>query len=124
MRREALWQAAELYEKAERSPANPQLYANYVKQFPSPLDPAMDARQKLADMARRRTTSRRATQWNETSSCGRAAGAARTDRSKYLAAKATLEVAEPAGAMFNAIKLVAPLDKIAEAQEATRWRRC
>jgi hypothetical protein len=39
------------------------------------------------------------------------AGAARTDRSKYLAAKATLETADPHVAIFNAVKLVAPLDK-------------
>src|SRR5690606_10674288 len=52
VRRAALWQAAELYDKAG-SPTNAgRLYASYVKQYPTPLDPAMDARQKLADMAK------------------------------------------------------------------------
>ncbi|MGH8175155.1 MAG: tetratricopeptide repeat protein [Steroidobacter sp.] len=112
VRRAALWQAAELYEKSG-SPTNAaRTYANYVKQFPAPLDPAMDARQKLADMAKAQNDTRARAQWNEEMiRADRAAGAARTDRSKYLAAKATIETAEPQVEVFNAVRLVAPLDK-------------
>jgi tetratricopeptide (TPR) repeat protein len=112
VRRAALWQAAELYEKSG-SPTNAaRAYSNYVKQYPSPLDPAMDARQKLADMAKAQNDVRGRTQWmEEIIRADKQAGAARTDRSKYLAAKATLETADPHVAMFNAVKLVAPLDK-------------
>ncbi len=112
VRRAALWQAAELYEKSA-SPTNAgRLYASYVQQYPLPLNPAMDARQKLADMAKGQNDYKARAQWNEDIIRADAmAGAARTDRSKYLAAKATLEGVEPQAAMFNAIKLVAPLDK-------------
>jgi tetratricopeptide (TPR) repeat protein len=112
VRRAALWQAAELYEKSA-SPTNAaRLYASYVQQYPLPLDPAMDARQKLADMAKAQNDYKARAQWNEDIIRADAmAGAARTERSKYLAAKATLEGVEPQVAMFNAIKLVAPLDK-------------
>lgn len=112
VRRAALWQAAELYEKSA-SPTNAaRLYADYVQQYPLPLNPAMDARQKLADMAKAQNDYKARAQWNEDIIRADAmAGAARTDRSKYLAAKATLEAAEPQVSMFNAIKLVAPLDK-------------
>jgi TolA-binding protein len=112
VRRAALWQAAELYEKSA-SPTNAaRLYASYVQQYPLPLDPAMDARQKLADMAKAQNDYKARMQWNEDIIRADAmAGAARTDRSKYLAARATLEGVEPQVAMFNAIKLVAPLDK-------------
>lgn len=112
VRRAALWQAAELYEKSA-SPTNAaRLYASYVQQYPTPLNPAMDARQKLADMAKAQNDYKARQQWNEDIIRADAmAGAARTDRSKYLAAKATLEGVEPQVAMFNAIKLVAPLDK-------------
>ncbi len=112
VRRAALWQAAELYEKSA-SPTNAaRLYASYVQQYPMPLNPAMDARQKLADMAKAQNDYKARAQWNEDIVRADAmAGAARTDRSKYLAAKATLEGVEPQAAMFNAIKLVAPLDK-------------
>jgi tetratricopeptide (TPR) repeat protein len=112
VRRAALWQAAELYEKSA-SPTNAaRLYASYVQQYPLPLDPAMDARQKLADMAKAQNDYKARAQWNEDIIRADAmAGAAQTERSKYLAAKATLEGVEPQVAMFNAIKLVAPLDK-------------
>ncbi|HEU4653965.1 MAG TPA: tetratricopeptide repeat protein [Steroidobacteraceae bacterium] len=112
VRRAALWQAAELYEKSA-SPTNAaRLYASYVQQYPTPLDPAMDARQKLADMAKDRNDVKARSQWIEDIiRADKAAGAARTDRSKYLAAKATLETAEPQVAMFKSIKLVAPLAK-------------
>lgn len=112
VRRAALWQAAALYEKSG-SPTNAaRAYANYVKQYPSPLDPAMEARQKLADMAKAQNDVRGRAQWmEEIIRADKQAGAARTDRSKYLAAKATLETADPQVAIFNAVKLVAPLDK-------------
>ena len=49
----------------------------------------------------------------------RAAGAARTDRSKALAAKATLTLAAPAREEFMRIKLVVPLKKsLAEKRKA------
>jgi tetratricopeptide (TPR) repeat protein len=112
VRRAALWQAAELYEKSA-SPTNAaRIYASYVQQYPLPLNPAMDARQKLADMAKAQNDYKARAQWNEDIIRADAmAGAARTDRSKYLAARATLEGVEPQVAMFNAIKLVVPLDK-------------
>jgi cellulose synthase operon protein C len=112
VRRASLWQAAELYEKSA-SPTNAaRLYASYVQQYPAPLDQAMEARVKLADMAKANNDLKTRAQWNdEIIRADREAGAARTDRSKYLGAKATLESAEPQVAMFNAIQLVAPLDR-------------
>ncbi|MBM0107321.1 tetratricopeptide repeat protein [Steroidobacter sp. S1-65] len=112
VRRAALWQAAELYENSA-SPTNAgRLYASYVKQFPSPLDPAMDARQKLADMAKAQNDLKTRSQWlDEIIRADKSAGAARTDRSKYLAAKATIETADQPAAIFQAVKLTAPLNK-------------
>ncbi len=112
VRREALWQAATLYEKSGSQPNAARVYAEYIKQFPSPLDPAQNARQRLADMAKAQNDTRVRAQWiNEIIAADKSAGSARTDRSKYLAAKATLETADPQVAMFNSIKLVVPLDK-------------
>ncbi len=119
VRREALWQAATLYEKGGSQPNAARVYANYVKQFPAPLDPAQNARQRLADMAKTQNDVRGRGQWiNEIIAADRSAGSARTDRSKYLAAKATLETAEPQVAMFNSIKLVVPLDKSLKAKRS------
>lgn len=112
VRRTALWQAAELYEKAQKPADAARVYASYVDKFPSPLDPAVNARQKLADMAGQQNDVRTRTKWlDEIVSADKAAGSARTDRSRYLAARATLESADPAVASFQAIKLVIPLER-------------
>lgn len=112
VRRAALWQAAELYDKAASPTTAARLYASYVKQYPSPLDPAMDARQKLADMAKAQNDIKIRSQWlDEIVRADKSAGAARTERSKYLAAKATIESADAPAALFNSIKLSVPLDK-------------
>jgi TolA-binding protein len=112
VRRAALWQAAELYEKSG-SPTNAaRAYEAYVRQFPSPLDPAVEARHKLAQMAKAQNDLKTHARWNEEIiRADREAGAARTDRSRYLAARATLEKAEPQVEMFKAVRLVAPLEK-------------
>ena len=50
--RAGLWQAAEMYEKAgARAPAA-RTYERYVKQYPDPLAPALEARYRLALLAR------------------------------------------------------------------------
>ncbi len=117
IRRDALWQAATLYERAGSQANTARTYASYIKQFPAPLDPAQNARQKLADMAKAQNDARTRSQWiAEIITADKAAGAARTERSKYLAARATLETVEPSVAMFNAVKLVAPLDKTLKAK--------
>lgn len=123
VRRAALWQAAELYEKAASQANAARLYATYVERFPEPLDPAMEARLKLADMAKAQNDLAARVRWNdEIIRADKAAGAARTDRSKYLAARATLESVEPHVAMFNAIRLVAPLDKALKSKRASMER--
>ena len=119
VRREALWQAATLYEKAGSQPNSSRVYANYIKQFPAPLNQAQDARQKLADMAKAQNDVRGRSQWiAEIIAADKSAGAARTDRSKYLAARGTLETTEPQVALFTSIKLVAPLDKSLKSKRA------
>lgn len=119
VRREALWQAATLYEKAGSQPNTARVYANYIEQFPSPLDSAQNARQKLADMAQGQNDPKTRSLWiNEIIAADKAAGTARTDRSKYLAARATLETSSAPLATFNAVKLVAPLERTLKSKRA------
>ena len=67
---------------------------------------------ELADMAGQRNDVSTRSKWlDEIVKADKAAGGARTDRSRYLAAKATLESATPAVASFDAAKLKVPLDK-------------
>ena len=118
VKRAALLQAGTLYEKSKSTANVARVYAAYVKQYPKPLDAAQEARQKIADIAKQQNDSRGRSQWiTEIIAADKVAGATRSDRSKYLAARATLEQVEPDVAAFNSIKLVVPLDKSLKAKK-------
>jgi cellulose synthase operon protein C len=117
VRRTALWQSAELYQKAGNTTGAAKAYASYVTQFPMPLNAAMDARQHLADMALAANDYNTRSQWlDEIIRADAQAGAARTDRSRYLAAKAVLINVEPAVVSFQSVKLTQPLAKSLKAK--------
>jgi tetratricopeptide (TPR) repeat protein len=112
VRRNALWQAAELQVAAGDRSAAARVYADYVKRYPVPAGPALDARQTLADMARDANDAAGRTHWLEDIILAdRAAGAERSDRTKFLAANAALELARPLDATARAIRLTLPLEK-------------
>jgi tetratricopeptide (TPR) repeat protein len=109
-RRLALEQAADLNEKGghpERAAAN---WAKFVQRYPEPVAPAIEARQKLADFAALSHDAPGRRRWLEAIVAAEAtAGSGRTDRTRYLAAWASLELATPARDAFYAIQLTAPL---------------
>jgi cellulose synthase operon protein C len=112
VQREATLQAADLYEKSGNSAKARTMLEAFVKHFPQPLGPAMEARNKLSVMAGKAGDFGGRDYWlKEIIAADRSAGAARTDRSKALAANATLTLAVPAREEFKRIKLVAPLKK-------------
>jgi len=118
--REAILQAADLYDKAGNSAKSRAMLEAFVKRFPQPLNPAMEARSRLSAMAAKAGDSSAHDYWlKEMIAADRAAGASRTDRSRVLAAKATLTLATPVREDFTRIKLVAPLKKsLAEKRKA------
>jgi len=120
VQREATLQAADLYEKAGNSAKSRAMLEAFVKHFPQPLGPALEARNKLSTMAGKAGDFSARDHWlREIIAADRTAGAARTDRSKTLAAKATLTLAAPAREEFKSVKLVAPLKKsLAEKRKA------
>ncbi len=108
--REAMWKAADLYDKANHTAAATVAYERFVGRFPYPLDEAMDARERLLKLAKRsndQTLSFRRLQ--EIISADELAGSTRTARSKTLAAKASLEMAQPKLSTFRNLRLVTPL---------------
>ena len=112
VRRSALWQAAELQVAAGDRASASRVYAEYVKRHPVPVGPAMDARQTLADLARDANDAEGRKRWLEDIIVAdRGAGAERTDRTKFLAATASLELARPLDASARAIRLALPLEK-------------
>jgi len=120
VQREATLQAADLYAKAGDPAKARGMLEAFVKHFPQPLNPAMEARNSLAGMAAKAGDTAERDHWlREIIAADRAAGGARTDRSRALAAKATLTLAAPALDEFLRIKLVAPLKKsLAEKSQA------
>jgi TolA-binding protein len=112
VQREATLQAADLYDKAGNTAKARGMLEAFVKHFPQPLNPAMEARNKLSIYAAKSGDFSNRDFWlRDIIAADRAAGAARTDRSRALAAKATLAFAAPAREEFKSIKLVAPLKK-------------
>jgi len=112
VRRAARWQAAELHASAGDVAAARRAYAAYVREFPEPVAPAIEARHELASLARRAGDADDRKRWLEDLvAADAAAGSQRTDRSRFLAAQASLELARPLDAAARAVRLVVPLDR-------------
>jgi cellulose synthase operon protein C len=120
VQREATLQAADLYDKAGDTAKSKAMLEAFVKHFPQPLNPAMEARNKLSLITAKAGDIGARDYWlKDIVAADRAAGAARTDRSRALAAKATMTLAIPVREEFKRIKLVAPLKKsLAEKRKA------
>jgi hypothetical protein len=110
--RASLWQAAEMYEKTgARAPAG-RAYERYVKQYPDPLAPALEARYRLARIAREDgNAARELALMKEVQRADLTAGAARTDRTRYLGGMATLALAKPLADDYRKVALVEPLKR-------------
>ncbi|MET0008743.1 MAG: tetratricopeptide repeat protein [Candidatus Thiodiazotropha sp. 6PLUC4] len=119
IQREAGWQAAELYEKAGKKSKAITSYKRYVKQFPKPFDQALEARQKLVTLYQQTGAWGKRDWWlKQIVKVDAKAGKQRTDRSRYLAATASVELAEPARKAFRRVKLKAPLEKNLKAKKS------
>ncbi len=91
-RRDAAWLAVTLLDRA-RDPQIAAAYEGYVQQHPRPLDRAVEARQKLADFAVAAGDESRRLHWlREIVTADGRAGSERTERTRLLAAQATLEL--------------------------------
>ncbi len=108
--RDALWQAAEFYEKAgARAPAA-RTYERYVKQNPVPLESAVEARYRLARLAKDDGDSARELGWmKDLLQADQTGGSGRTDRTRYLGATAALALAKPVYEEYQKVALVEPL---------------
>ena len=126
--RGALWQAAELHQKAAEKTgggagdkaadranaraAAAKAYERYAKQFPEPIEPALEARWRLAQMAKDDgNPTREFALMKEIWQADRSAGRARTDRTKTLGGLAALTMVEPAADAYRKVALVEPLQK-------------
>ena len=112
VQREALMQSADLYAKAGNTSKAAGMLEKFVAANPAPLTDAEEARQRLADYAQMSGDTARRDHWyHEIINADAQAGAQRTERTHYLAAKAQLALAQPARDAFRAVKLTVPLKK-------------
>ena len=110
--RDALWQAAELYEKAGARAAAAQAYARYLAQYPQPLEPAVEARYRLARIAKQDgNPTRELALMKDIFQADQSGGTARTDRTRYLGASAALVLAEPVAEAYRKVALTEPLQR-------------
>ncbi|WP_455375951.1 tetratricopeptide repeat protein [Kaarinaea lacus] len=110
--REAMLQAAELYEKADDADNSLRVYKQFVAKFPKPLEFALETYYKIAmiyktqnDFSQYRSTLQHIINTDAK------AGEERTDRTRYLAAQSSLVIIEPDYDYYVSIKLVKPFKK-------------
>ncbi|MFG6489227.1 tol-pal system YbgF family protein [Roseateles sp. BYS78W] len=127
--RAGLWQSLQLREKAAgktpetMTPAARamlvQAYERYLKQYPQPLEPAVEARYRLAVLARADgSAARELASMKDVFQADQAGGAARTPRTQFLGAMAALSLAQPAVEAYRKVQLVEPLAKQLKAKKA------
>jgi tetratricopeptide (TPR) repeat protein len=110
--REALWKAAELYEKAGEERTAAAAYERYVRLHARPLEAAVEARYRLAEMDRKQGRLPQRQAWSrELVEAEQKGGNERTDRTRYLGSLAALVMAEPLEEAYRGVRLAEPLKK-------------
>ncbi len=112
LQREARLQAADLYSKGGDFVGAEQSLITYIEKHPRPVEPAMEAMHKLVTMYAQRKYLDDKLNWQEKLiEADAKAGAERSDRTKFLAATATLDLAHPEYEAYSQIFLIHPLKK-------------
>jgi cellulose synthase operon protein C len=110
IQREANLSAADLYAKAGNTAKAVGMLERFVVTYPTPVADSIEARQKLADIAGTAGNLEGQRRWQrEIVNADRNAGAGRTDRTQYLAAKSQLALASPTRDEYRSIPLALPL---------------
>ena len=111
LRSEALLDAGDLYAQSNSSERALDVYNRYVKEFPKPLETAIETRLKIAEMykaAHDDTLYHK--QLEEIISADASAGSERTGRTRTLAARSALVLAEQLYENFVVVKLQQPFE--------------
>ncbi len=118
LRREALLTAGDLYDEAKALDEAIRVYESYVGEYSRPLDVALETRTRLAEIFNdRQDVVRYHEELQNIIDADRTAGHERSDRSRYLAAKAALVLAEDHYHRFAELRLTQPFEEsLAEKQ--------
>ncbi|MCP5334421.1 MAG: tetratricopeptide repeat protein [Oceanospirillaceae bacterium] len=108
----ALYQAAEYYEKSGDLQNTAAMFKRYAANYPKPFDAQLEAINKLEGIYAAQKDDEKRRYWlAKLIDAHRDAGKDATPRSRFLSAKASLELAHYERDTFNAIKLTLPLQK-------------
>jgi tetratricopeptide (TPR) repeat protein len=111
LRSDALLIAGDLYQKSSARDRALDVYIRYVNEFPEPIEPALETRNKIADMYK--AANEESLYHQELEQIVRIdadAGPERTGRTRTLAARASLVLAEQLYRDFVAVKLLQPFE--------------
>lgn len=110
VRREALWKSAGLYKSSTQLASEQRVLQDIITQYPDPISESIEARFRLLEIAESSgDTSARNARLRDLVYVDATAGSQRSDRTRYLAAKASLELAEPVRRSFLVMKISQPL---------------
>lgn len=119
VRRQSLYLSAELYEQSGNRDAAIDTYAQYTETYPQPFDQLIEAQNKLVELNTEAGNQRERRLWlNQLIITDANAGAARSNRSKSLAAMAAAEFADEDYREFAAIPLTLPLKQSLDRKRA------
>ena len=105
-----MWRAAELYQQDGQAARAIDIYKDYVRAYPYPLERSIELRHKIAESYRASNDSKNLNYWlNDIVRADASAGAERSARSRFLAATASLELVEPLRRSYRKAKLTVPL---------------
>jgi len=110
IKREASWTAATMYEKAGKMDRAISAWRNFIATFPHPVEQATEVRAKLVSIYKKSGDTDNQRQWQQAIvNADKNAGTERTDRTRFLAAHAIIDLTAPALAAYQRIKLREPL---------------
>ena len=112
IRRESLQIAAELYQKIPDKKNTLRIYQRYVKYFPKPLEESLEIHAKIAAFYKANNESKKhINKLKYIIKRDAKAGSQRTERTRYLAGIASLQIIEPIFDQLVAIKLKRPFKR-------------
>ena len=110
VRREALWKASELYKGTGTISSEQRVLNDIIARYPNPLSESVEARYRLLEIARQTGNEQeRMQRLEDLVRVDATAGTQRSDRTRFLAATASLELADPVRERFEVVKLKQPL---------------
>jgi len=117
-RRDLTWQAAETYQKAGVDKKANKIYIAYITKYPKPFAQNIEAHQRVIDYYREKRSTSNLNKWMVATVKAEKRGKNnRTDRTRFIAASAALELADPLLAKFKQARLTIPLKKSLKAKK-------